>query len=106
MAALSALGLLMIYTVTAPRNEAAGLDPGGDMVRQAFFMAVGVVVFIVASLISDRQWKALAPYAYPATVLLLLAGADPPRAPCAPGRSGGSRWARSTCSPRSSPSRP
>ena len=64
VAALSALGLLMIYTVTAPRNEAAGLDPAGDMVRQAFFMAVGVVVFIVASLISDRQWKALAPYAY------------------------------------------
>lgn len=71
-AALSALGLLMIYTVTAPRNEAAGLDPGGDMVRQALFMAVGVVVFIVASLISDRQWKALAPYAYAGTVLLLL----------------------------------
>ena len=71
-AALSALGLLMIYTVTAPRNEAAGLDPGSDMVRQALFMAVGVVVFIVASLISDRQWKALAPYAYAGTVLLLL----------------------------------
>ena len=71
-AALSALGLLMIYTVTAPRNEAAGLDPGGDMVRQALFMAVGVVVFIVASLISDRQWKALAPYAYAGTVLLLV----------------------------------
>jgi len=71
-AALSALGLLMIYTVTAPRNEAAGLDPGSDMVRQALFMAVGVVVFIVASLISDRQWKALAPYAYAGTVLLLV----------------------------------
>lgn len=72
VASLSALGLLMIYTVTAPRNEAAGLDPSGDMVRQAFFMAVGVVVFIVASLISDRQWKALAPYAYGGTLLLLL----------------------------------
>ena len=70
--ALSALGLLMIYTVTAPRIEAAGVDPGGDMVRQAFFMAAGVVVFIVASLISDRQWKMLAPYAYVGAVLLLL----------------------------------
>jgi rod shape determining protein RodA len=87
-AALSALGLLMIYTVTAPRNEAAGLDPGGDMVRQALFMAVGVVVFIVASLISDRQWKALAPYAYAGTVLLLLLVLTPIGAL----RSGAQRW--------------
>jgi rod shape determining protein RodA len=87
-AGLSALGLLMIYTVTAPRNEAAGLDPGGDMVRQAFFMAIGVVVFAVASLISDRQWKALAPYAYLVTLLLLVAVLTPLGAL----RSGAQRW--------------
>ncbi|MFH1331400.1 MAG: rod shape-determining protein RodA [Actinomycetota bacterium] len=88
VAALSALGLLMIYTVTAPRNDAAGLDPGGDMVRQALVMAVGVVVFIVASFISDRQWKALAPYAYAGTVLLLLLVLTPIGAL----RSGAQRW--------------
>ena len=87
-AGLSALGLLMIYTVTAPRNEAAGLDPGGDMVRQAFFMAIGVVVFAVASLIGDRQWKGLAPYAYLVTVLLLVAVLTPLGAL----RSGAQRW--------------
>jgi rod shape determining protein RodA len=71
-AALSAVGLIMIYTVTAPRLEAAGVDPSGDMVRQAIFMGAGVVAFVVASLFSDRQWKALAPLAYVGTIVLLL----------------------------------
>ena len=87
-AGLSAVGLLMIYTVTAPRNEAAGLDPSGDMVRQAFFMVIGVVVFVVASLISDRQWKSLAPYAYAAAIVLLLLVMTPLGAL----RSGAQRW--------------
>jgi rod shape determining protein RodA len=88
VAALSALGLLMIYTVTAPRNEAAGLDPGGDMIRQALFMGLGVTVFAVSSLISDRQWKALAPYVYAGSVLLLVAVLTP----LGDLRSGAQRW--------------
>jgi len=87
-AALSALGLLMIYTITAPRLEAAGVDPSGDMVRQAFFMAGGAVIFIAASFISDRQWKALAPYAYVGALLLLLVVLTPIGAT----RSGAQRW--------------
>jgi rod shape determining protein RodA len=87
-AALSAVGLMMIYTVTAPRLEAAGVDPSGDMVRQAFFMAGGVVVFIAASFVSDRQWKMLAPYAYAGAVLLLLVVLTPIGAL----RSGAQRW--------------
>jgi rod shape determining protein RodA len=87
-AALSALGLVMIYTITAPRLEAAGVDPSGDMVRQAFFMAGGVVIFIAASFISDRQWKGLAPYAYVGALLLLLVVLTPIGA----ARSGAQRW--------------
>jgi len=85
---LSALGLLMIYTITAPRLEAAGVDPSGDMVRQSVFMAAGVVVFIAASFISDRQWKALAPYGYIAALLLLLVVLTPIGAT----RQGAQRW--------------
>jgi rod shape determining protein RodA len=85
---LSAVGLLMIYTVTAPRNEAAGLDPSGDLVRQAFYVAGGVAVFIAASLIGDRQWKALAPWAYLGSVLLLLAVLTP----LGDVRQGAQRW--------------
>ena len=86
--ALSALGLLMIYTITAPRLEAAGVDPSGDMVRQAIFMGGGVVVFIAASFISDRQWKGLAPYGYVASLLLLLVVLTPIGAT----RQGAQRW--------------
>jgi rod shape determining protein RodA len=88
VAGLSALGLLMIYTVTAPRNEAAGLDPGGDMIRQAFFMGLGAAVFALGSLISDRRWKALAPYMYAGSVLLLVAVLTP----LGSLRSGAQRW--------------
>lgn len=87
-AVLSALGLLMIYTVTAPRLEAAGVDPSGDVVRQAFFVGGGALVFIVASLLSDRQWKNLAPYAYLAALLLLLVVLTPVGA----ARQGAQRW--------------
>jgi len=86
--ALSALGLLMIYTITAPRLEAAGVDPSGDMVRQAVFMGGGIVVFIAASFISDRQWKGLAPYGYIASLLLLLVVLTPIGAT----RQGAQRW--------------
>jgi rod shape determining protein RodA len=86
--ALSALGLLMIYTITAPRLEAAGVDPSGDMVRQAVFMGGGVVVFIAASFLSDRQWKGLAPYGYIAAFLLLLVVLTPIGA----ARQGAQRW--------------
>jgi rod shape determining protein RodA len=86
--ALSALGLLMIYTITAPRLEAAGVDPSGDMVRQAVFMGGGVVVFIAASFVSDRQWKGLAPYGYVASLLLLLVVLTPIGAT----RQGAQRW--------------
>ncbi|OFW54144.1 MAG: rod shape-determining protein RodA [Actinobacteria bacterium RBG_16_70_17] len=87
-AALSAAGLVMIYTITAPRLEAAGVDPSGDMVRQAFFMAGGAVVFIAASFIGPRQWKELAPYAYVAALLLLLLVLTPIGA----SRQGAQRW--------------
>ena len=46
MAVLSAVGLLMIYSVTAPRLESFGVDPSGDMVRQAIFMGGGINIFI------------------------------------------------------------
>ena len=87
-AALSAAGLVMIYTITAPRLEAAGVDPSGDMVRQAFFMAGGAVVFIAASFIGPRQWKELAPYAYVAALVLLLLVLTPVGA----SRQGAQRW--------------
>jgi len=88
MAVLSALGLLMIFSVTAPRLESLGIDRSSDMVRQAIFMVGGMVVFVVASLPGDRQWKMLAPYVYALSFLLLVAVL----LPIGISRQGAQRW--------------
>ena len=51
--ALSAFGLLMVYTASASRLEAAGSDPGVLMKRQAVFVVVGIVLFIGG--LDDRE---------------------------------------------------
>lgn len=69
--ALSLIGLVMIFSASAPRLEAAGLSRTDQVFRQAVFMVVGGVVFLVASSISDRNWRLLTPYAYLGTLVLL-----------------------------------
>ena len=88
VAALTALGLLMILTVSAPRLEAAGLGRTDQVVRQSIFVAGGVAAFAVASLISDRRWKAAAPYIYGLALILLIAVLRPIGAL----RQGAQRW--------------
>lgn len=46
---ISAIGLLMIYSATAPGLEARGLDPTRDLKEQAIFVVIGFVVFGVVS---------------------------------------------------------
>ena len=86
--ALSFLGLIMIYSATAPRLEAAGNGAGDLMVRQAIYVALGIVVLIVASALTDRTWQALAPLVYGISLLLLLAVLSPVGAI----RQGAQRW--------------
>lgn len=71
-AALSILGLVMVFSASAPRLEAAGLSRTDQVFRQAVFMAAGAVVFLVASSVSDRSWRMITPYAYVGTLVLLL----------------------------------
>ena len=73
VAALSALGLLMIYSATAPRLAAAGASTTSQMIRQGWFVVLGIVVLVVASALSDRTWQALAPVVYILSLVLLLA---------------------------------
>jgi rod shape determining protein RodA len=77
VAALSAIGLLMVFSASAPRLEATGLSRSDQVLRQAAFMGAGAVVFVVASLISDRLWRMLAPVAFVATLLMLLVVLSP-----------------------------
>jgi rod shape determining protein RodA len=71
MVALSAVGVLMVYSASRTRLEALGLDPTGEMVDQAIFAAVGLVLFFVASFIDYREWRNVAPFIYIATLLAL-----------------------------------
>ena len=57
--ALSAFGLLMIYTASAPRLEALGVSPTRELEQQAAFVLVGFMSFGVVSLINVatiRPW--------------------------------------------------
>lgn len=69
--ALSGLGLLMVYSASAPGLIARGEDPSSLVRRHAVFVAVGVVLFIVASLVEARTLRTWAPVVYAASVLSL-----------------------------------
>ncbi len=71
MVALSALGVLMVFTASRPRLEALGLDPVSEMVEQAVFAVIGLVLFFVASLIDYREYRNLAPLLYVGAVVVL-----------------------------------
>ena len=88
MAALTALGLLMIYSVTAPRLESAGLNRNSDMTRQGIFVILGLIVFAVTSVIPPRVWRSLTPLIYAGAILLLIAVLSPVGAV----RQGAQRW--------------
>jgi rod shape determining protein RodA len=87
-AALSALGLIMILSTSAPRLEAEGLGRSSQMVRQALFVGLGSMILVGTSIISDRYWKLLAPLLYVGTLVSLLAVLSPFGAL----RQGAQRW--------------
>lgn len=57
--ALSALGIVMVYTASAPRNELLDLDPASTVRRHIIFVLIGFAVFIAASLIGGRTLRSL-----------------------------------------------
>ncbi len=72
IASLTALGLLMILSTSGPRLEAEGAARASEMVRQSTFVVLGAVVFLVATILSDRQWRLLTPWVYAGTLFLLV----------------------------------
>jgi rod shape determining protein RodA len=67
----------MVFSASAPRLEATGLSRSEQVLRQAAFMGVGIIGFAVASLVSERNWRMLSPFAFAGAVLLLLAVLSP-----------------------------
>lgn len=87
-AVLTALGLIMILTASAPRLEAEGASPNSQMLRQLFFVALGIAAFIGTSMVSDRSWRMITPLVYVGTLVLLIAVVSPVGAI----RQGAQRW--------------
>ena len=73
--ALSGLGLLMIYTASAPRLEALGVSPSRELEQQAAFVLIGFMAFGVVSLISMatiRPWVSALYLGSVVTLILVL----------------------------------
>jgi len=70
---LSAIGLLMIYSATAPSLEANGLDPTADLKRQAIFVVIGFVAFGVTTMIDIKAIRSFVPAIYISTIFFLIA---------------------------------
>ncbi len=73
--ALSGLGLLMIYTASAPRLEALGVSPTRELEQQAAFVLIGFMAFGVVSLINTvtiRPWVSVIYLGSVVTLILVL----------------------------------
>ncbi len=70
--ALSILGLLMVYTASAPRLEEAGLSPTRDLERQGAFVVAGFIAFAIMSAIDTRYLRRWVPAIYLGTIVARL----------------------------------
>jgi len=70
--ALSILGLLMVYTASAPRLEEVGLSPTRDLERQGVFVVAGFVAFAIVSAFDTRYLQRWVPAIYVGNVVALL----------------------------------
>ena len=86
MAALLALGVLMVYSATFVRPEQDFGDPGFAMRKQLVFAAIAVVMFVIFSLIDYREYRNLLPFMYAAVLIGLIVVLFMPE------QKGASRW--------------
>lgn len=71
--ALSAFGLLMIYTATRLANQQAAELPTISMERQMIFLTVGLIALLVFSVLDYRELRNFLPIIYGVTLLGLVA---------------------------------
>jgi rod shape determining protein RodA len=70
--AVSAIGLLMVYSATAPSLEARGLDPTAELKEQAIFVVIGFVVFGIMSSIDLTEIRGFVGPIYVVAIGLLV----------------------------------
>jgi rod shape determining protein RodA len=70
--AISAIGLLMVYSATAPGLEARDLDPAAELRSQAIFVVIGFIAFAVMSTVDLVELKGFAGPIYLASIVPLV----------------------------------
>lgn len=85
---LATVGLLMVFSVSAPRLEAEGLSRTSLVVRQSVFVVAGIGMFAMAASFSDRTWRIATPYIFAGSIVLLLLVLSP----LGVARQGAQRW--------------
>lgn len=69
---LTALGLVMIYSASAPRLEAVGVSPSRELEEQAAFVLIGLAAFAIVSVIDLRFIRLWVPAVYLGSVVTLI----------------------------------
>lgn len=72
IAALSAFGLLMIYSATRFELERSAIPATFSMERQMIFVTVGLLALAGFSFVDYREYRSFVPSIYGGTILLLL----------------------------------
>ena len=72
-AAISALGVLMVYSTTRTPLAVAGDNPHSEMKKQAIYAVVGMAAFVATLLFDYKRYISWAPVLYVGSLLLLLA---------------------------------
>ena len=70
--AITAIGLLMVYSATAPGLEARGLDPTSELKEQAIFVVLGFIVFGIISSVDLTEVQGFTTPIYAVSVVLLV----------------------------------
>jgi len=69
---ITAIGLLMVYSATAPGLEARGLDPTSELKEQAIFVVIGFIVFGIVSSIDLTEIRGFTTPIYVVSMLMLV----------------------------------
>jgi rod shape determining protein RodA len=75
--ALSAIGVLLVWSATQPSLLAAGLDPHTYLKKQLLWVVIGLLLMFGVSFADYRQLRSWAPFVYGATLLGLVAVLSP-----------------------------
>ena len=77
-AAVSAIGVLMVYSTTRIPLGVAGENPESQMKKQLVFALVGAAAFVATVFFDYKRYLSWAPVLYVGSLLLLLAKIQSP----------------------------